>query len=676
MLKYLKRIGLFFSVLSLLEITSIIVMYFLYINNYFSLQDSITIQIVFYCLVGSLGLNIILFFVFYLIIYKIRLKGDLTTEDLFGKNIQESFEFSRLGMIVVDDSKIVLWNNETMNRINPNLIDQNVLDVFPALRDFQNARDESKYVKVLYNNKSFNVSFIKTANTYFFYDTTEYDNLSDYSKEQQMVLGIIMIDNLAEFGGDEEGASSDLIASVRTKIIEYFKSYGVLLRRFKSDSYFAVCNYVSLTKIEDDSFGILDVVRAISNDDNVSLTLSIGFAHDYPGPYKLNEKANDALEMAVSRGGDQVVVDCNGVDLKFFGGKSEAIEKKNKIKVRLISNSFVSVLRNAPNVLIMGHVDADLDSIGACLGVKSICNALNVESKVIYDFKLVEKKTRLAISSVFSKEEYNDIFINYKDAMAYITNKTLLVCCDFHRESLAMSQDIIEHCSKIAIIDHHRRSEEFINSPIFTYIEASASSACELVTELISFSPVNPPISIPKNYATIMLSGIFVDTNFYRSTLTGARTFEASMILRRFGADNIMADNFLKDDLEEKMLVTKILNTLEMPYPGISLCLAPEDMNIDRVILSKVANECLSMKGVNACFVIGRVEQNETRVSARSDGTINVQIICEKIGSGGGHFSMAASSIKDVTVSQTKDMVLNVLKDNLEDAKSSAEHGQ
>src|SRR5574344_1013549 len=230
MLKTLKRVSISLFIWTILEISAVLTLYLLYVYNIFNLQTSLTIHIVFDCLFGCIGINAILIFAFSIIIAKKRNSNNLVTEQMFGENIEESFEFSQVGILVVDDSNTILWNNETMNQLDSNLVDKNTLEIFPKLKDLQNVTNSESTVKVSYKDRSFDVSFIQSAGVYFFKDTTEYDNLLDYSKEQQMVLGIIMIDNLAEFAGTEDEAeSSDLVATVRTKILDYFKSYGVLL---------------------------------------------------------------------------------------------------------------------------------------------------------------------------------------------------------------------------------------------------------------------------------------------------------------------------------------------------------------------------------------------------------------------------------------------------------------
>ena len=258
----------------------------------------------------------------------IRYKNNLKTANLFGETIQESLSFSQLGIVVVNDLHDIIWTNEIINQVDEHLLDKNILDVFPQLREFQESNEEDKIIKVKIKDIIFDVNYVKSSNVYFFKNVTDYDNLIKYSIEQAVVLGIVMIDNYEEISeGQEE--TSDTLSRVKTKINEYFKEYGVLLRKYSSNSYFAICNYDSLHRMKEDNFAIIDIVKEQASDDELIPTLSIGFAHDFPSIYKLNEMALNAIDIAISRGGDQVVVSKYASDLEFFGGRSEAIEKRN-----------------------------------------------------------------------------------------------------------------------------------------------------------------------------------------------------------------------------------------------------------------------------------------------------------------------------------------------------------
>ena len=541
-------------IILLLEITFFSVIFFMIYYKSFNFQDIFNVYIIIICAVSVTLLDAIFMLIGLLVIRSTRFHQEMKVKDLFSTNIEDALNFAQIGMIVTDENQNILWENHMMETIIPKSLDSNILDIFPKLRElYGKSESSSESVTLSIGDKFFSTTYMANAGLYLFKDTTDYENIFKYSKNQAIVLGIIMIDNFNEIADiDEE--TSDVLSSVRNKINTYFKSYGVLLRKYKSDSYFAICNYTSLIKMQDNNFEILDMVRNSEAEGDITPTLSIGFAHDFPSVQRLNEMASNAMDIAISRGGDQAVVSRYGSDLQFYGGKIEAIENKNKVRVRILADSLSSLIKQASNVLIMTHVEMDLDALGSALGIKALCDYLDIPAKIVYDFKLIERKTRAAFTSMFSKDEANEMTILPKEAISTINSKTVMVCVDFHKPSMALSKEVVDECSKVIIIDHHRRSEEYFENPIFSYIESSASSACELVTELIYYCSANPAINIPTTFATIMLSGIFCDTSFYSSTTSGMRTFEASMVLKKYGADNVTADGFLKDDYEETML--------------------------------------------------------------------------------------------------------------------------
>ena len=674
MKEYLKKSKYFVLVVSILEITTVFLMFLFYYLNVSDFQSYISVEGLFYVLIAFVAFDILTFLYLLFRFLKIRYKNNISTESLFGKNVQSAIKYADLMIAVVNDSKDVIWINERFNQLDKTILDQKITDIYPELKGLDDSESQqNKVITVVIKDRVFSARFIKNANVYLFKDITDYTTLLNISREQALVLGIIMIDNYNDLKEDDERAS-DIMAKVRIKILDYFKQNGVLLRKYSNDSYYAICNYHSLKKMEDNKFEILDEIKALGDDDALNPTLSIGFAHDVSEVFKLNEMANSAIDIAISRGGDQVVVAQYGHDLKFFGGRSESFEKNNRVKLRVLCESLKALIKDSKNVYIMGHKDMDLDSIGSCLGAKALCEGFGVPSKIIFDPKLADRNTRYAVTTTFTRQEFNEKFILPKDALAKFTAKTLLICCDFHKPSLAMSEEVLNVADKVVVIDHHRRSEEFIENPIFTEIDPSASSASELVAELIGYSSNNPKIKIPEDYATIMLAGIFLDTNFYKSPVCGIRTFEASMILKENGADNNRADEFLKDDYEEHLLISKIISTIKTPYVGVVYCLGPNDDIIDGDTLSKAANECISMKGINASFIIGKVGDKKVKISARSDGTINVQLLMEKMG-GGGHYNMAAMVFDSSRISEIESLLLETLRDHLEEAKTFKKQG-
>lgn len=606
-------------------------------------------------------------------VIRIRKETDIRTSDIIGSDIQEAYLFGKLGFLVTDEDGTILWESDLFIQRSLNLINDNIYEWCPKLKDFID-KEKGNVMNVNISGVDYSVKFLRSAGLFIFKDVSDYETLYKTRVEQATCIGIINIDNYNDITAIND-ENTDLIVKVKSIITEYARDYNILLRAIRSDSYFAVCNYTSLFKMEQDKFSILDSVKKIEFHDEIKPTLSIGFAHDFPDVTKLNEMASNAIEIAMSRGGDQAVVSKYGSELEYFGGKSNAIESTNKVKVREFSNALMTLIRKSSNVIIMGHTNMDMDALGSSLGVLEICNYCGKNGHVVYDSKFTERKTRGAITTMFTKDEFDKYFINKRDAVDKVKPQTLVVVCDISRPKMTMCPEVLEKAEKVVVIDHHRRAEDFIEKPVLVQIDASASSASELVVEMVKYNSEKEPINVEPRIATIMLSGIFLDTGFYKSKTVGLRTFEASMILKEKGADNAKADDLLKDEYEEYLLINKIVASMKTPYYGVVYCIGPDPEPYEQSTLAKAANACIQLKGIYAVFVIGKVSENEIKISARSDGTINVQTLCEKLG-GGGHFSMAAALLKDTTLKNAEEQLLNVLANNLSQAKIDKDKGE
>lgn len=662
--KTFKRIRIAYTAIALAEIITIAILCILFSVNEgfrksFSGLAALTFTLIFIVFnVVFVGMSIIR-------VYYLRQQSDLKAATLIGQDIQEAYNFGMIGLVVTDENDIVLWTNDLFSKRNVRILDQNIVEWEPKLNELKNA-ELSNTVKIVMKSRNYEVKYLRDAKLYIFKDITDLENLSNYTKEKEIVVGIIMIDNFSDIPSNTED-SNDVISKIRNAIFDYAKEHRVLLRRYRNDAYFAICNYASLLEMQNDQFSLLEKARILGAKETTPPTLSLGFAYNFPDVTKLNDMANDAIDIAMSRGGDQVVVAKYGDDLVFYGGKTEALETRNKVKVRVLADSLIAAIKNAKTVIVLGHIDADMDAIGGCLGIMAMCKHLKKPCRMVYDPKLVEKKARAAFNSSFTKEEITKMVVNPRDVLDEVKPTTLIVLVDCHRPSLSIAPKLIEKAPKIVVIDHHRRSEEFVEMPVFSYVEPSASSVSELISELIHYCSLNPHINVPGNYATIMLSGIFLDSNFFKSKTTGIRTFEASMLLKEFGADNSLADDFLKDEFEEYSLITQIASTLKTPHVGVVYCVADEKYTVEPSTLAKVANQCMQMKGVNASFVIGKVNEKEARISCRSDGSINVQLLSEKMG-GGGHFTAAAVPLKNMSVVDGEKALLETLNTYLKKA--------
>ena len=702
-IKFIKRSSFVFIAL---EVLFAVVFSVLYFNDSFSLQDRIKPFFIGLALVIVIVANCAFVWIVILLLSRLRQKTDLKAAEVIGSDVQEAYNFAMIGLAITDDANTVLWTNDLFKARHIEIMDMDIIAWQPELAVLRDVSSGEQNCKIVVNGRTYAVKLLAEAGLWIFKDITDYEQIFNYSKEQAPVVGILAIDNYDDVvRGDDD--FNDVVTKVKNDIFSYAKEYGILLRRIKDDSYSMLCNFASFQRMLNDRFSIIDKVRGESVRGEIPLTLSIGIAHDFPDVNKLNDLANDALDIAMSRGGDQVVVSAYGQEMKFYGGKSEAQEKRNRVKTRVLADSLISLINASDTVLIMGHANMDMDALGACLGIKAICNRLfNVEkkeekdkansalensqqgvnaqekkneqskvtkiktSRIVVDLKNTEAKTRAALTSSFGKDELDKLIIGSKDAEDAIDGNTLLVVVDVHTPGMVMAPKLIDRAPKIVVIDHHRRAEEYIESPVFNHIDPAASSTCELISEFIRFASINPKIELPSSYATIMLSGIFLDSGFFRSRSTGIRTFEAATILKEYGADNSLADDFLKDDYEEHKEVTEITHNLETPFYGVVIATANQDRLYDYATIAKAANTCLTFKGVHAAFVVGKVSNREIRVSARSDGTVNVSLLSEKLG-GGGHFTSAAAMFTSTDLKSIKEKILVVLETSLAEATNT-----
>ncbi len=671
MKKHLGILKIFSFALLVIEMFLFGVFFALYFANPFNIQTFLNehMLIVVIPLVVLCLFNLLTTFIAVINFTRARKKSDLKAADLLGDDVQEAYNFGMVGLVIVDENKNVLWINELFRERKIDILDVNILEWMPQLADLEDGGVDT-VIRVLINNNYYDVKCLQDAGLYIFKDVTEFENLTQYNTREAVVVGFILIDSYSAISENADDAN-DIISKVRNAIFEYTREYSVAIQRTKSDTYFFVCNYESLSKMEADKFSILDKIRDVpEKQGGVTPTISIGIAHGFPSITKLRDMASGALETCTARGGDQVVISKYGEDLKYYGGRSSATETRNKVKVRIVASTLVSLIRSASYTLIMGHTATDMDAIGACLGVKAICDHLNKQSAIVYNPRVTESKTRGAMTQSFTRENLAKITLSPQEAIdkAKEKNNVLLIVCDTHNPEMVIEPRLVDLIDKIAIIDHHRKSEKFIENNIFAHIDTGASSATEIVTEFIHYAFDNPRIKLQSSFATIMLAGIFLDSNHFKSKSTSSNTFEASMVLEEYGADSYKADDFLKDEYEEYALVTKIAANMTAPFYGVVVCKADDNDVVESSILAKVGNQLMSMKGINAAFVIGKIDEKKVKISCRSDGSISVQLLAEKMG-GGGHQHMAAAVFENSTIEQAEERLLEILKEHLADAK-------
>ena len=397
----------------------------------------------------------------------------------------------------------------------------------------------------------------------------------------------------------------------------------------------------------------------MSGKQEIPFTISLGFGRGNSNYNKLSELSAAAIDVAQSRGGNQIVVNNFGGHMEFFGGEgSESKNRRNAVRNRVLAQSFYAHLQTFKTIFIVPHETADFDAIGAALGVYALARAAGKHAYIVCDEKQIEMKARLMLKDLFDRMDIEMSFISPSRASERVNDEVLVVAVDVNRPGITTAPKLLERAHNVAVIDHHRRAADAIDNPLFSHVDTNASSASELVMEMISNSPIK--VAINSKVATYMLAGILLDTNGF-TTRTSSATFKAAMNLKDLRADSVIANNYLKDEFEEFALKTKIMSNVESPYFGIYIATAPSNQNVDKTTLAKVAQELVDVKGVKASFVVGNTTDRTTSISARSDGSINVQLIMEKMG-GGGHHSSGAAQIPNSAITTVVEQLKKIIE--------------
>ncbi len=566
---------------------------------------------------------------------------------VLGKDAKDALEIGGVGIVTYDENYNVTWMSEMFDQRGISLIGSKITALSPEINKLFTGDSESLTIEV--NDTIYEVIRKDNAQLLFFRDITEINRLESAYEDEQVVLGLIHIDNYEETTQYEEEQKIALIDSqIRQPVVDWAKKHGMFLRRIKSDRFLVVLNERIYKNVMNNRFDILSYIRKAAADADVAITLSMAFSRKTSDFLQLEEMVNTALELAQSRGGDQVAIKSFNEDTKYFGGSSQAQEKRSKVRVRVIAQTIRDLIQQSKTVIIVGHKEMDFDCMGAAIGMSRI--ALSYDKEVY----IVSKSggTEIKLSGALSK--YKEIlnqrhrFVSESEALEILDANTLVIMVDHNNAVFSNATSVIEKAKKVIVIDHHRRSSDFTFNPVLVYIESSASSDSELVAELFPYQVSSVDVSMEE--ATIMFTGMLIDTNRFRNR-TGSRTFEAASVLKNMGADTVEADNLLKDEFGEFELKTSMLKCSQQRAKGVVIAPYEEKAIVSRSIMSQVAEMLLSVKNVEASFVVARIDDHQVAVSARSKGKINVQVIMEKL-SGGGHFSAAALQRENTTIEQ------------------------
>lgn len=566
------------------------------------------------------------------------------------------------------DTGEIIWSNESFLQLagaREHLFEMRLSEAVP---DFQvqwllSGKQESPE-RVELNNHRFRVygSLVRSRNrtgvqslvaTTYWVETTEADHLREVYEASRPVAAILMLDNYEDLmKACEDTQRSAVLAQIDEKLQTWANAGQGILLKTDRNHYLFLFEEQYFQHFVDEKFSILDTVRAIRVAENIHPTLSIGIGKDSPSIPELYKNAKLSLEMALSRGGDQAVVR-NQVDFAFYGGRTKATEKRTKVKSRVMANAFRELIADAGEVYIMGHSFADMDAVGAAAGICCAARKRGKQARIVIDREHTAAETLVA--RLDALPEYSGVFLTPAEAFLQMRADTLLVVVDTNRPDMVENPQLLESCNRVAVIDHHRRAATYIENAAFNFHEPYASSASELVTELLQY--LVEPTDLLREEAGALLAGIVLDTKHFTQR-TGGRTFEAAAFLRRSGADTAEVQRLFQGDLKDMVTKYDIIRRAEMYRSNIAVSVV-EEPGVDRVAAAQAADDLLTLKGVQASFVVYAAE-GAVLMSARSLGEINVQVILEALG-GGGNSTTAGARIEDTDPESVRQQLIGVL---------------
>lgn len=505
-------------------------------------------------------------------------------------------------------------------------------------------------------------------------DITEWEKLKQRFAEERMCLACVRFDNYEDvMKGLSESARANLNGEIGEILNKWVESLQGFVVRSNKENLVVGINYKNLQKAIEDKFSVLDKVREVRQENKLAPTISIGISKDGETLQEISLHASKALDLALGRGGDQVVVECDK-QMQYFGGTNAVSAKSTRVRARIVAHTIREQMELADKVFVMGHANEDYDSIGSAVGIAKLSLSLQKPTFIVISNRStsLQKLKKVVFNGELNISEedklYEGLFVHEEDVLEEISPNSLLMLVDHHRAVLSASQKVLEAIpQKRIIIDHHRRAEDIIQNTILKYMEPSSSSASELVTELTGY--FNDKLEFTKGEATALYSGLVVDTKNF-NVQTGARTFEAAALLRTSGADPILVRQLFKDDLESFRDRYRIIAEAETPLPhlAISINRDVENSSDTSILAAQAADALINVTGVSVGVVISACTDGNVNVSARSDGSVNVQVIMEELG-GGGHQTVAGVQLQNADADEVKQQIIELTKKQLDEAE-------
>lgn len=575
----------------------------------------------------------------------------------------EVFSELPIGIIIYDEQEEVKWVNRFSKVIfNGDLLDKTLTEINPNLQKLIKGEDNNFTFNI--NDNYYDVIHKKEHRLFYLFDVSQRENVTKKYNNKIPALGIVNLDNL-----ENETKAFDMQERINLRgqylgeISDWATKYDGYLKSIDDSALLIICEYSSLQKMIEEKFDILTKVRNISQSHGIRVTCSMGFACHETNFEELGNLAQTSFDLAEKRGGDQVVVNIQHQKMQYFGASLNAVEKNTYLHARAKTLELKDLVESSRNVYIMGHNNTDADSLGAMIGVLRMCLTSTKRAHMVLDPKRIDStSTKIYEEIMHSNDSVKSNIISFEQAD--VDENSLLIIVDTQSERLLMDKDFLKKFKKYAVVDHHRADDQTLENPTFSYVEPYASSTVELVSEMLMFYNAKTPVYLSPLDATILLTGIVVDTNNF-TFRCGSRAFEAASRLRERGADMIMVRKILRNDYEVQMKLNKYLTKATVLLEQFAVVVVEDEVLSDRTLLAQISESLLNIEGVDAAFTISHTSDDTISISARSYEHINVQIIMEEMG-GGGHLNGAATQIKNSTLKEVKQSLAIILKRDYE----------
>lgn len=629
-----------------------------------------------------LGILVSVFFIgllAYSFILQGRIKNKAKIEvkeqvDILSEARTELFTDTAMPVALLDKLGTIWWYNQAFLQITDedHLMDRHIRAIFTDLQMEHFPKSNEIYEKVViredkvYKLICHRTQVVEEEHSFnyalYLVDITQQKILEEQVKKQRCMVGYLYIDNFEEVTQSiEEVRRPMLTAIIDRKINVWFKNHDVVLSKFDRDRYMFFFTKENLKKMQERKFDILDEIRHIQVGNELPVTISIGIGQNYESLTQSKDEAKAAFDLALGRGGDQAIIKKQD-KYTFYGGKTKEVEKSARVKVRIKAYAFKELLEAADKVYIVGHKNIDMDCLGAAMGVYRAANMMGKKAQIILN------EPTFAIQGLYDRimesSEYDKLFITHEQAKEGINKETLVVVVDVHRRSYIEYPEILGYTEKIVVFDHHRRSTDFIDEAVLTYVEPFISSTCEMISEILNY--LTDKVKLTQIEADALLAGITIDTKNF-AFKAGVRTFEAAAFLRRVGADSTRVRMLFQSDFDMYKIRAAAIKDTELWKDEIGISTIDGHLAHSNILAAQVADELLNIKGIQSAFVI-TVKNEELLISARALGDMNVQRIMEILG-GGGHKNIAGAQLKDVTIDQAKEKLKEAIEKYLEEGE-------